>query len=176
MAHSVSHERTNSPERLTRPGAVDGRGAAERPAAPRRVVPAYAVTGKRTRGGTADLPLETLVTATLAGRRAPGVQLEYRRIIEVTAEPRSVLEIAGLLQVPLGVARVLVGDLAEAGYVALYRPSPAQTPPPEVLGQLLDGLRARAVVAEQRGYAPDTNGHGVSPRRVVTPTPRPRRG
>jgi hypothetical protein len=38
-------------------------------------------------------------------------------VIELCRQPRSVAEVAALMAVPLGVARVLIGDLIEAGYV-----------------------------------------------------------
>ena len=39
-------------------------------------------------------------------------QTEHRSIAELCAEPRSVAEVATLLSVPLGVAKVLLGDMA----------------------------------------------------------------
>jgi len=45
--------------------------------------------------------------------------------------------------VPIGVARVLVSDLAEAGHIAVHTPEYTDGPPPQVLARLLDGLRAR---------------------------------
>ena len=42
-------------------------------------------------------------------------QTEHRSIAELCAEPRSVAEVATLLSVPLGVAKVLLGDMANLG-------------------------------------------------------------
>lgn len=49
-----------------------------------RVVPAYALTGGRTRSTHLDLPIESLVTATERARRGGGaaLQLEHRVILE----------------------------------------------------------------------------------------------
>lgn len=113
-----------------------------------RVVPVYALTHGRTRSSGEEMPIEALVTATaLAARNSSGLQVEYRTIIELGAQPISVMEIGAALKVPVGVARVLVSDLANAGYLVVHLP-PSTTeeqagPSHQVLERLLDGLRAR---------------------------------
>jgi hypothetical protein len=111
-----------------------------------RVVPVYAVTGGRTRSAGKELPVEALVTVTHSGRHAADLQLEYRTILGLAAAPVSLVEIGAALQVPVGVARVLVGDLADAGYVAVHLPQVGGdgAPGPEILERLLEGLRARS--------------------------------
>jgi len=111
-----------------------------------RVVPVYAVTGGRTRSAGKELPVEALVTITRNGRHATELQLEYRTILGLAATPVSLVEIGAELQVPVGVARVLVGDLADIGYVAVHLPQVGDdgTPGPEILERLLEGLRARS--------------------------------
>jgi Protein of unknown function (DUF742) len=112
-----------------------------------RVVPAYAFTRGRTRPAGQELPLEATVEATeLAALHRAELQVEWRAIVLMCARPTSVVEIGAALQVPVGVARVLVGDLANAGYLVVHLPRPAQpdgAPGQEILGRLLDGLRAR---------------------------------
>ena len=112
-----------------------------------RVVPAYALTRGRTRSAGQELPLESLVTATeLAIRSESGLQMEGRTIVAMSMKPTSVMEIGAALQVPVGVARVLVSDLANAGYLQVHLPPTAggtSGPGREILGRLLDGLRAR---------------------------------
>jgi hypothetical protein len=59
--------------------------------------------------------------------------------------PISVVEIGDRLNVPIGVARVLVSDLIDAGYLTVSRPVPVDAngrPSREVLERLLEGLRA----------------------------------
>ncbi|GAA4540439.1 DUF742 domain-containing protein [Pseudonocardia xishanensis] len=111
-----------------------------------RVVPVYAVTGGRTRSAGKELPVEALITVTHSGRHAADLQLEYRTILGLAAAPVSLVEVGAHLQVPVGVARVLVGDLADAGYVAVHLPQVGGdgTPGPEILERLLEGLRARS--------------------------------
>ena len=112
-----------------------------------RVVPAYALTKGRTRPAGEELPLEALVTATdLALQHEPALQVEWRTIVRMSARPTSLVEIGAELQVPVGVARVLVSDLANAGYLQVHLPRPVDGeggPGQEVLGRLLDGLRSR---------------------------------
>jgi hypothetical protein len=112
-----------------------------------RVVPVYALTGGRTRSstGATDMPVETLVTVTADGHRASELHLEYRATVELAAQPISVVEIGAALRVPVGVARVLVSDLVDAGYLTVHLPpSTDGSPAPEILERLLEGLRARA--------------------------------
>jgi hypothetical protein len=124
------------------------RGAFE-PDASERVVPVYAFTRGRTRSAGEELPIEALVTATdLAIRRErdPSLQVEWRTIIGMCGQPMSVAEIGIELRVPITVARVLVGDLANAGYLTVHMPRSAESdsgPGQAILGRLIDGLRAR---------------------------------
>ena len=103
-----------------------------------RVVPVFAVTGGRTRTGPIDLPLESLVTAAdhLPEELAP----EYRTIVRLARRPVSIVEIAAGAGVPVGVARVLVGDLAAGGHVVVHAPPPRSAPSPQILNRLLEGL------------------------------------
>jgi hypothetical protein len=111
-----------------------------------RVVPNYAVTRGRTRSAGPDLPIEALVTSTSHGRTAlPALAPEYRAIVESCSEPRSLAEIGAVLGVPVGVARVLVSDLADSEYLAVHLPlvEADGRPRRELLERLLDGLRTR---------------------------------
>ena len=112
-----------------------------------RVVPVYAVTGGRTRAAGQELPLEAVVTATGLSLTSGGsLQRESRSIVEMCARPKSLAEVGAALRVPIGVARVLVGDLANGGYLEVHLPRTAAGgggPGHEILGRLLDGLRSR---------------------------------
>ena len=112
-----------------------------------RVVPVYAVTGGRTRAAGQELPLEAVATATgLAPAAGVSLQMESRAIVEMCARPKSLAEIGAALRVPVGVARVLVGDLANGGYLEVHLPRIAAVdggPGHEILGRLLDGLSSR---------------------------------
>jgi hypothetical protein len=125
-----------------RPGGPAGPPATDRH--DDRVVPVYAMTGGRTRSAGPDLPVESLVVAT---DRWPGdLQKEHRMIIEFAARPVSLVEVGARLGVPVGVARVLVSDLAAAGFLMVHTPPPVGRdggPAAAMLQRLLDGLRAR---------------------------------
>jgi hypothetical protein len=112
-----------------------------------RVVPVYAFTAGRTRAAGQDLPLEAVVTATGVSLASGGaLQMESRAIVEMCTRPKSLAEIGAALRVPVGVARVLVGDLANGGYLEVHLPRTADGdggPGHAILGRLLDGLRSR---------------------------------
>jgi hypothetical protein len=112
-----------------------------------RVVPVYAFTRGRTRAAGQELPLEAVVIATEQSVRAgASLRMESRAIVEMCARPTSLAEVGAALRVPVGVARVLVGDLAHGGYLEVHLPRTAAGdggPGHEILGRLLDGLRSR---------------------------------
>jgi hypothetical protein len=112
-----------------------------------RVVPVYALTRGRTRAAGQELPLEAVVTATEQSVSAgASLRMESRAIVEMCARPTSLAEVGAALRVPVGVARVLVGDLAHGGYLEVHLPRTAAGdggPGHEILGRLLDGLRSR---------------------------------
>jgi hypothetical protein len=111
------------------------------------VVPAYALTQGRTRTAGSELRLETLVTATeFATHYEASLHLESQAIVAMSDRPISVAEIGATLHLPIGVARVLVSDLAQAGYLTVSPPVPVDAngrPGREILERLLNGLRAR---------------------------------
>jgi hypothetical protein len=69
---------------------------------------------------------------------------ERRRILELgTASILSVVELSAHLSLPLGVIRVLVGDLADAGLVVVHTGSPSAAPAAtnlKVLESVLNGI------------------------------------
>jgi hypothetical protein len=79
----------------------------------------YSWTKGRTTSGH-DLAIEALISAT-GWTLEPTASPEHHTILRLCSAPRSVAEVAALLSVPLGVARVLLGDMAEAGSVVVHR-------------------------------------------------------
>ena len=67
-----------------------------------------------------DLAIEALISAT-GWDLEPTASPEHHTILQLCSTPRSVAEVAALLSVPLGVARVLLGDMAETGSVMVHR-------------------------------------------------------
>lgn len=122
-----------------RPGT--GRGPAEEPDASSLVRP-YAVTGGRTRPRY-DLALEALVTAApYPPRDVAQLTPEYRAIMDLCRSVRSVAEVSALLRIPIGVARVLIADMALEGLLRLHQTRPAGVQPDiRLLERVLSGLR-----------------------------------
>ena len=79
----------------------------------------YAWTGGRTRSNRA-LELETLVSVSEMCRPERLQRTEHHTIAEICKHPRSVAEVGALLSVPLGVAKVLVSDMAELGLITVH--------------------------------------------------------
>ncbi|MEA5359005.1 DUF742 domain-containing protein [Amycolatopsis sp., V23-08] len=80
----------------------------------------YTRTGGRTRSDH-NLALEALVSTSDDGRRYRGVRsVEHRRICDLCLDTRSIAEIAAHLRLPLGVVKVLVGDMADIGLVLVH--------------------------------------------------------
>jgi hypothetical protein len=81
----------------------------------------YAWTGGRTRSSV-ELQLETLVsTSDLGLDDALLTQVEYRAVGTLCRHPHSVAEVAAKLSVPLGVAKVILSDMAELGLISIHR-------------------------------------------------------
>lgn len=107
-----------------------------------RLVRPYAITGGRTGQTGPDLAFETQVVATAKG-------LEYRhryrweagKAIGASEQPVALVEIASQLDVPIGVARVVVSDLIDEGALELVQPSAPTTSYTELLEKVLHGIR-----------------------------------
>jgi DNA-directed RNA polymerase specialized sigma24 family protein len=122
--------------------ASGGREAEPDRPAPRLVRP-YALTGGRARNLWTDLELEALLSAT-SGATALVAQSPEQRTIAQLCHHRfqSVAEISALLKLPLGVVRVLVGEMVDRGVLELYQPRhQAEHPDRALLERVLDGLR-----------------------------------
>ena len=109
---------------------------------PGRLVRPYYMTGGRTRPAHDDLELETLVSTTALGATSPKVGgVERRAIVSLCRDLLSIAEVSARLDLPLGVARVLIGDMAEEGFVILHRPTTVgDRPDLALLQRVLYGL------------------------------------
>jgi hypothetical protein len=109
---------------------------------PGRLVRPYYMTGGRTRPAHDDLEWETLVSTTALGETSPKVGgVERRAIIALCRDLLSIAEVSARLDLPLGVARVLIGDMAEQGFLILHRPATVgDRPDLALLQRVLYGL------------------------------------
>jgi uncharacterized protein DUF742 len=105
----------------------------------------YAMTGGRTRSVN-DLPIESIVKSTLRGLSiASRLTLERKQIVTMCTAPISIAEVSAYLRVPLGVARVLVGDMTAEGLLETNQlPTTRADNRPDIklLERVLDGLQA----------------------------------
>ncbi|MFF7332400.1 DUF742 domain-containing protein [Streptomyces sp. NPDC008150] len=74
----------------------------------------------------------------------PSLSPEHMDIVDMCRDtPQSVAELAAELDLPVGVVRVLVGDLMDGELVQVSRPvPPAELPDASVLRDVIDALRA----------------------------------
>jgi hypothetical protein len=115
------------------------------------VVRPYAMTrGRTSHAADARIDLIALVvTGAEAGEGGaalddPSLSPEHLDIIDrCKVQATSVAELAADLDLPVGVVRVLVGDLLEAAHVHIHRPvPPAELPDESILRDVINGLRA----------------------------------
>ncbi|WP_434451340.1 DUF742 domain-containing protein [Lentzea sp. E54] len=103
----------------------------------------YTRTGGRTRPDY-DLAIEALISTSERGlERDAAVLPEHRSICGLCVDTRSVAEVAALLRLPLGVVRVLIGDMASMGLVLIHQGGlvVGDRPSMEFLERVLSGLR-----------------------------------
>jgi hypothetical protein len=109
----------------------------------RTLVRPYVLTRGRTQSRR-HLAIEALVS-TRAGAHWDGARLtgEFRSVRTLCHHPRSVAEVAARLSVPLGVARVLLDDMADQGLVTIHdtRVSVDGRPAVALMERVLHGLR-----------------------------------
>ena len=106
---------------------------------PGPVVRAYTVTGGRVRSAMGFDLVAFVVAAPLDRVDLTPLQPEHRAIIEVAQRPVAVAELAARVDLALGVVRVLLADLLEAGAITMVES--ASPPDDDVLQAVIHGLR-----------------------------------
>lgn len=110
---------------------------------PPRIVRPYVLTQGRTKAPEATYGLEAQVRALLTPEQLDrSATPEARRILARCQTATSVAEVAASLHLPLGVTRVLVGDLVAVGALAVDVGAPDAATDVALLERLLDGIRA----------------------------------
>ena len=109
---------------------------------PDRLIRPYLITRGRTRP-VDELPLEALVETTPAAHQRTSMLLfESRRVIDLCQTPLSIAEIAAVIEIPIGVVRVLVADLAAERLLTIHRTVSIDGPDIPLLERLLEELRS----------------------------------
>jgi hypothetical protein len=102
----------------------------------------YTITGGRTRPRGTDLALITLVVARDAHQRTARMRPEPAAILELCREqPLAVAEIAGHLDLPISVVKVLLGDLIDDALVVTRAPVRVDAPDIHIIQRVIDGVR-----------------------------------
>jgi Protein of unknown function (DUF742) len=108
------------------------------------VVRPYALTQGRTLpGGGVSFGLIDVVVATgewPSEHFRPGP--EHRRILGVCRRPVPIVDLTSEIDLPLGVVRVLLGDLIGEGMVRIVSAQRQQTPDQRILKMVLNGLES----------------------------------
>ncbi|GAA3075578.1 DUF742 domain-containing protein [Streptomyces glomeratus] len=107
------------------------------------LVRSYVITGGRRLPSADDLSLHTLVTLAPDRELPLGASPEVRAIWELCAGGYlAVVEVAAHLGLPVGVARLLLTDLAEQGHLLRRAaPPPAQAADRALIEKVLNGLQ-----------------------------------
>ncbi|MFF7475026.1 DUF742 domain-containing protein [Streptomyces sp. NPDC008092] len=123
------------------PQAAGEPGSAE-PGAAAACVRAYVWTGGRTRSHH-HFEVETLVSSAGPGGVQDTAAQWDRTVLDLCREPRSVAEVAALVAVPLGVAKVLLGDMADRGMIIVHETATdaGAVPAQALMERVLGGLR-----------------------------------
>lgn len=107
----------------------------------------YTVTGGRSRSAASDTLTFDLVTLIVAEcDPTPAMQSEHAAILRICRYPTAVVEVGADLGLPVGIVRILLGDLLAAGRITARHPRTAEAatermPAPDLLKQVLVGLR-----------------------------------
>jgi Protein of unknown function (DUF742) len=106
------------------------------------VVRPYALTGGRTRPSGQRFDLLDMVRAVRgAAQELPRLTPEQGELLLRCQMPAPLAELAAVLDLPVGVIRVLVSDLRERGLVTMHRAQPAGLNDLKILQEVVDGLR-----------------------------------
>lgn len=112
-----------------------------------RIVRPYTMTGGRTSQEGTPIALEALVAATTEGWRARDrFRWESAEIIQRSRTETAVIELAALMEVPIGVVKVLTADLRDQGAVTVTDPPAVLTTEgngyTDLLRKVLDGIES----------------------------------
>ena len=106
-----------------------------------RLIRPYAITGGRTGSDDDVIGLEAQIQAnTRASSNVGAYRWEAAKLIALVQAPTALVEVAARLEIPIGVARVLIADLVRDGAVVVHVPQRSKSFT-SVLEKVLDGVR-----------------------------------
>jgi hypothetical protein len=106
------------------------------------VVRPYALIGGLARPSGERLDLIDMVRAVHRGaQEPPDLSPEQAELLQRCQMPTPIAELAADLDLPVGVIRILVGDLRVRGLVTIHRAQPAAFSDLKILQEVVDGLR-----------------------------------
>lgn len=85
----------------------------------------FVALGGRTSSHHTFDPVSLIITERVDGAR---LGLEQNAILRLCRSPTAVVEIAGVLRLPLGVVTVLLSDLLDTGHITVRHPRTAPAP------------------------------------------------
>jgi hypothetical protein len=100
----------------------------------------FVMTGGRTRAERRDLRVESMVR-TVRQPMAGVLPTEQEAMLRLCRDPQSVAEIAARLDLVLGVATIIVGDLVADGYLELHHTDPVDIEL-DALTRMIERVRA----------------------------------
>ncbi|MBW8793346.1 MAG: DUF742 domain-containing protein [Streptomyces sp.] len=100
----------------------------------------YTITGGRSGTGP-DSPFDLVTLVVAESEPTPGMQSEHVAILRLAEFPTSVVELAAELKLPVSITKILLGDLQAAGRVSARHPYRPAITDPDILEQVLVGLR-----------------------------------
>jgi hypothetical protein len=100
----------------------------------------YTITGGRSHASP-DNPFDLVTLIVAESAPGSGMQSEHAAILRMAEFPASVAEIAAELRLPVSITKVLLSDLLAAGRISARHPRRAAVPDPDILEQVLVGLR-----------------------------------
>lgn len=123
---------------------ADARGPDDEPVAPARFVRPYTITAGRTKAAV-DLPMEATLRIQPRDASADAdLGVSALRVLDL-CDQRSVAEVSALASMPIGVVRVLLGDLVQQGFIrvqATITESTSKDERIELIERTLRGLRS----------------------------------
>lgn len=112
---------------------------------PGPVVRPYALVRGRTRPTGEALDVISMVCSAPAGVQGgpdpAGLQPEHLAVLRQCGLPMSVADLAFALDLPLGVVRILLGDLRDRGLITIAQPRAEGLADIRLLREVADGLR-----------------------------------